>query len=358
MRAAGLAVLLAAEGVLFALPLVPALDELRRKRDATPLEVVQKHAGDIKYFAHVFRDYVAPLKERLRECTRTRTTGRGWLKNGEEYVLLGDDRQPLLKALGFEGSTCRQLIAAGVDVALPNDLRFAKEIYAARSLMGGERNSFRAILCDENIHFGRHSETMRWAHAGGQLEADSGCRLYGRISSDREIVLAPGCTFQRLHAPRIRMGPARSKLCDAADGGGGGEAKEAKAVFTRRLVDGDLDIRAGEIVGENVVVRGTLHIGAGARVRGSVKGHRSVVVEENVEVQGSLISSGELRISSGCRIGGPVLAEHQVEIAGGSVCGSPESPTTVSSPVVEAMDGSVFFGTVWAREVGRVVAQS
>lgn len=358
MRASAATALLAlVEGALFAAPLLPAFAELRRKRDARPLEVIQKHAGDITHFARGFRNYIAPLQDRLRQCTETSTTGWGRLKNGEEYVLLGDDLQPFAKAAAFQGSTCRWLIAAGVDVALPSDLHFAKEIYAAQSVTGGERNAFRAILCDGNIHLQRDSETMRWAHAAGQFRADAGCRLYGRLSSDREIILARECAFQRMHAPRIVTG-AEVGTPDLLSGLATANTAEPNRPLPRRLVDGDVKVRPGEIVRENLVARGTLHVGPRAQVLGSLKGYESVVLEEDVRVAGSLISSGELSVGTGCRIGGPILAERHIQIASGAVCGTANYPTTVSSPVVQVVEGSLFFGTVWAREMGWVVART
>lgn len=89
---------------------------------------------------------------------------------------------------------------------------------------------------------------------------------------------------------------------------------------------------------------------------GGVKGHRSVVLEEKAVVSGSLISSGTLHIGHACRIGGPLLAEHRIEISSGTVCGTPDAPTTVSSPIVHATEGSLFHGTLWAREKGEVIA--
>lgn len=355
---AGFALLVLAESALFVLPLLPAFDELRRKRDAKPLEVIQKHAGDIAYFARVFRNYIAPVQERLRQCAESRTTGWGRLKNGEEYVLLGDDRRPFSSAANLQGSGCHWLIAAGINLALPNGVNFAKEIYSAKSLMGGERNRFRAILCDQDVHLRKDSETMRWAHADGQLRADAGCRLYGRTSSGSEILLAPPCLFQRMHAPRIVMGSARPKTCEAADAIRLEKTGEHKTPLTRRLAEGNVEIGSGEVVTENLVARGTLRLRAGSQVLGSVKGYRSVVLDERVHVRGSLISSGELHIGTECRVGGPILAEHQVQIASGTICGAPHFPTTVSSPVVQAMEGTVFFGTVWARERGEVVPRT
>ncbi len=355
---AATALLVLSEGVLLALPLLPAIDELLRKRDARPLEVIQKHAGDVAHFARGFRKYITPLLEPLRQCTETRSNGWGRLKNGEEYVLLGDDRQSFVQAANLQGSSCDWLIAAGIDATFPNCLNFTKEIYAARSLSSGEKNMFRAILCDGDIHLRAGSETLRWAHAAGEFRADSGCKLFGRASSDRGILLARNCTFQRLHAPRIVLGSTLD--CSFAPAGAVGHAveEEERPPLPRRLIDGHAEIRAGEVIAENIVARGTLRIGSCARMLGSVKGHRSVVLANNIQVNGSLISSGELRVGADCHIAGPILAEHHVQFASGVVCGAPDSPTTVSSPVIEAMDGTLFFGTLWARETGRVIARA
>lgn len=347
---AATALLVLSESVLLALPLLPAIDELLRKRDAKPLDVIQKHTGDVAYFARGFRSYLAPLLERLRQCTDTRSNSWGRLRNGEEYVLLGDDRPSFVRAANLHGPACEWLIAAGINLTFPNGLNFAKEIYAAKSLFSGKRNLFRAILCDEDVHLQQGSETMRWAHACGQFRADSGCTLYGRVSSDREILLASGCTFQRLHAPRIVFGRALDTWPTPPE-----TDTETTRPLARRLIDGDLQIRPGQVISENLVARGTLRIGAGARLLGSVKGYGSVVLEEKVEVSGSLISSGDLRVGRACRIGGPILAERRIEVSSGAVCGTPDVPTTVSSPIVHAAEGSLFYGTLWARETGQVI---
>lgn len=343
--------LVLSESVLLALPLLPAIDELLRKRDAKPLEVIQKHAGDITYFARGFRSYLGPVLERLRQCAATRSNGHGRLKNNEEYLLLGDDRESFVRAASLHGPVCDLLIAAGINATFPNGLNFAKEVYAAKSLLSGERNSFRALLCDEDVRLRQGSETLRWAHAAGRFRADAGCNLYGRVSSDREILLSPGCTFQRLHAPRITLGYVPGDRAASS-----GAVAYAPRPLARRLIDGDFEIRPGEVIPENLVARGTLRIGAGARMLGGVKGHRSVVLEEKAVVSGSLISSGTLHIGHACRIGGPLLAEHRIEISSGTVCGTPDAPTTVSSPIVHATEGSLFHGTLWAREKGEVIA--
>ncbi len=120
--------------------------------------------------------------------------------------------------------------------------------------------------------------------------------------------------------------------------------------------DGDFEIRAGEVFQGNLVVRGRLRIGAGARVRGSVKSEKELVLEPGVSVEGSLISASTMQIGSDCMIRGPVIAERTVLIQKGTRCGTLQNPTTVSAPNIEVEEGVVVFGTLWAREQGQAVA--
>ncbi len=107
----------------------------------------------------------------------------------------------------------------------------------------------------------------------------------------------------------------------------------------------------------NLVTRGSLHIGAGARVVGSVKSNRHLTVDADVCVEGSLISASTMHIGPDCRITGPVIAEHGMAIEAGTRCGSIRKPTTVTAPTIEIVDGVIVFGTVWARTEGQVVAR-
>jgi cytoskeletal protein CcmA (bactofilin family) len=349
------AILILAEGGLFVLPILPALAELRLKRDAEPLNVIQKHSGDVRHFAFGFRSYTDDLQEALQRSVETQTTVAGRRKNGEEYVLLGHRcDKSFLDEAKIKDSTCKVVICAGTDLKLPEGVNFQKEIYAAGCLAGGERNTYRAILCEKEIHLHRESTVMRWAHAAGQLRADHDCELYGRVSSDQEVLLQSGCIFQRVHAPRVVMGCA----CEA-DGSSETPASARsqldEVAQRRRLFEGDVEIGPGELIAGDIIARGNLHMGAGARVSGSVKSDKDLFVGEGVRVGGSLISAGAMHVGHHCRIHGPLLAEHRIEIGSGTLCGTPDSLTTVSSLIVDVEEGASFFGTVWAREEGRVL---
>lgn len=343
--------------LMLLLPLVPALLELRRKSDALPLNVIQQHAGEIRHFANSFRAYIKQLQPTLQQCVVSGTNASGAMPDGEEYVVLGRTDQPLLVALRQRDAIRPVVIAAGTDMVVPPKATFSKDIYAGARFRGGEKNNYRAILGEAEVHLGCSSCVTRWVHAVGEFTAGLGCRLYGRVSSDAVIRLHADCNFLRLNAPRIEIGQVAGNVNPTPTNAtlstnlGTGPSR-------RFLHDGDFEIHAGEVVRGNLVIRGKLHIRSGARVCGSVKSCDDMVVENGVSVEGSLISAQRMRIGPDCAVHGPVIAEHGLAIASGTRCGSPQNPTTVSAPRIEIEQGVVVFGTLWAREYGQVVAHA
>jgi predicted acyltransferase (DUF342 family) len=339
---------------MLALPLIPSLVELRTKSDAQPLSVIQEHAGEIRHFATSFRTYIAGLQQALQQCVDTGTTAHGVLPDGCEYLIWG--RPSRLPDLPTKQKACDLVIVAGTEFITPEDTTFSREIYAAEKFSGGEGSTYRAVLGEKNIHLGPDSRVMRWIHAVGDFSADQNCELYGRISADCTIRLGANTQFLRLNAPRIELGsllpgteksPLESEVFPPAQ----------PRIVHRLLCEGDFEIAEGEVVSGSVVARGRLLIRSGARVCGSAKSHHEMILEPGVTVDGSLISASTMRIGPNCAIHGPVIAEREIKIAAGTCCGSFDLPTTISSPRVQVQEGVIVFGTLWARESGRIVAQ-
>ncbi len=341
-------------GLMFVLPLVPALVELRYKSDALPLSVVQQNAGEIRHFANSFRIYIKGLEPIMRRCVDSGTTDTGTLSDGEEYVVLGRADEPLVRALEERDAIHPVVIAAGVDLVVPPEATFSKDIYVDGQFEGGEKSTYRAILGEQDVHLGEASRVLRWAHAVGEFTADLGCTLYGRISSDLLIRLHADCCFLRMNAPRIEIGHAASNAA-AAPRSSSLPANAGLRNSPRFLHDGDFEVHAGQVISSNIVIRGKLHIHSGARVCGSVKSVKDMVIEDGVSVEGSLISARNMRIGPRCAIRGPVIAERALAVAIGTRCGTMECPTTVSAPQIDVEEGVVVFGTLWARERGQVV---
>ena len=340
--------------LMFMLPLVPALVELKRKSDALPLNVIQQHAGEIRHFANSFRTYIEVLGPTLQQCVASAATASGTLPDGVKYLALGRCDDPQALPIQQPGGICPVTIAAGSDIIVPPETTFVRDIYAGGRFRGGDHNSYRAILGEKDVHLGRFSRVTRWVHAVGEFSADPGCGLSGRISSDSCIRLQGACNFLRLNAPRIETGLVRAGE-DSMPPNSEDHAVEGSETVQRFLYDGNFEVHAGELITGNIVARGKLHIGSGARIRGSVKSVGDMVLETGVSVRGSVISGKKMLIGPDCVINGPIVAERSLRIATGTRCGSLSHPTTVSAPRMEVKEGVAVFGTLWAREHGEVV---
>ena len=344
-------VLIAVVSLLFALPLVPAVLELYRKSDAMPLSVVQQNAGEIRHFADSFRIYIKGLERDLQRSLSSGQAATGTLPDGTDYVVLGGPDG----AIPIQENACPVLIATNSDLKIPPGITFLKDIYAGRNFVGGENNNYRAILANGNIQLGASTHVLRWLHASGELSIGIGCVLQGRVSSDCAVRLQRECTFLRLNAPFIAISDSENHENPQPDPF---EEREVTPTLDRILHNGDFEIKADEIIRTNLVVRGTLRVGKGARVCGSLKSCKDVVLESHACVEGSLISGRRMHIGPHCAIYGPAIAEREMFIEAGTRCGTSAKATTVSAPHIQVEEGVLIFGTLWAREFGRVVAKA
>jgi predicted acyltransferase (DUF342 family) len=350
LAVAGLIVL---TGVMLTVPLIPAFNEVRRKTDAEPLNVIQRHAGDIRHFAQGFSEVMKELKPVLESCHRSGAVARGVLSGGSKYLIIGNSKEIPDLAKQGDAYTCSSVLAFTDDFICPGSITFNQEIYAHRRFAGGKSNQYRAVLGDNDVSLGAASTILRWAHSNKVLTAAQHCELYGRISAGELIRLEHGCTFLRVHAPRIEVGtPASIK---AGPQQSDGHAIDAQS--RRILHNGDFEVRNGEVIHGNIVTRGKLIVRAGARVAGSIKSNKDMLLESGVIVEGSVISAEQMVIGQNCSLHGPVIAERKMAIRSGTNCGNAAGPTTVSSPEIEVQEGVLIFGTLWARVSGRVVGR-
>jgi predicted acyltransferase (DUF342 family) len=341
-------------GCLLAAPLIPSVTELRHKTDAQPLGVIQEHAGEIRHFASGFRNYISALRPALQQCIATGTTAHGVLPDGCEYLILGRSAGlPEVKIRDKE-PVCELVVISGAPLKTPNDTNFVHEIYSAEDFVGGENCTYRAILGEKSIRLSPGTRVLRWVHALGHFSTDHHCDLFGRVSSDRSIHLGVNTQFLRVNAPRIELGALAVEDDRTLPDTAVFSHSEGRVVH-RLLWDGDYEIKEGEVVNGSVVARGRLLIRAGARVCGSAKSNHDMILEPGVVVEGSLISASKMTIGYNCVVHGPIIAERQMSIAAGTRCGTPTQPTTISSLRMDIEEGVLAFGTLWAREYGRIV---
>jgi len=361
-------VFFAATLALFLLPFLPGLRDIQARRDVDPLAVSALAAVDVRHFARGFRRF---LERELGEVlARVRSTGMrrsGWIEQQGPYSVLASGEPVGLFADEEARRVVDRIVAGVADVEIPAGLRCLREVYAGRTFRGGAATEARAVLAEEDIALERRARIVRWVHAGRDLIAESDVVLQGRASADRAIRLAPGCRFERLHAPEIRFGGTPLPRAGDVAGAGAGDAPltpwrpaglapHHEMAAGRLLVEGDLDVPARAHVHCDLVVWGRLTIGDGARLEGSAKGHRAVRIGRGARIDGSVVGQEDVVLEDGARVDGPVIAEERLTLGARCTVGTPEAPSTVRAGSITARAGSVVHGTAWASGRGEVTA--
>jgi hypothetical protein len=381
--------LTASTGALLAVPLMPALRELRSKHDAGPL-ITRKDDGRIENFA-------VALRERCKSLAGCHPEPLCWAKDLPEFV--GRDRpiQALQPAILVEkpGQDLQaQNIAAGPSpktgaqddrfslhepdkvliisqpgvwrgpmrtevlvicagpIQLPDGFQSLGDFYSQNDINSGRNNFFRALLSEARIVLGPGTQVLRWIHAESDLSAEEHCTLFGRASAARSLTLAPECKFERMYAPVIYSSAAARQIEIRSESAP--FSKLAQAGLGRKRIHGQTRLSAGEQHYGNLVTTKGLEMDEGACVFGSVKANGQIELNERAEVDGSLVSTKRIHIASGGFVKGPIISEREIVIDAGVQVGLPGVPTTISAPHIRIAPGSVLHGTVWARVEGRV----
>lgn len=332
--------LTAATSAMIGVSLAPAIGELRRRQDAAPLPT-RADDGHITNFAAAFRKRIAPLMPELERCDMTHEVPFG---DGTRALLLPIPDIPValppeITAVLLSGKTAR--VYAGAELLC--------DLYACGELILGTGCTLRALLADGDARLSYGCVIARWAHSEGALEVAAGCTLFGRLSATREIQLAQGCRFERMHAPVIRVGDEAAAL------------PKTRVIDKRSIVDvklgrllahGDFHLASGDVLQGHVVASGDVLIDGGSRIMGSVKSHGRTEIGAGTEIHGALVSASSLRLAGETFLRGPILAEGELVIGPGTIIGAPDAPTTISAPRIRIAPGSVIHGSVWARYEG------
>lgn len=330
----------------FLLPMVPALLELFRPTDVLPLQVVDRSAGEVDFFARNFRHYFEKQMAALAALTD--------LERPKDALPDGTRLRKLKSAVDAASGTEDRLVVVENPMTLAGDLTFLVELYARAALTGGPRAVYRAVYGERDLTLGEGSRVLRWAHAAGKLFVGAHSVLSGRISSDRMVSLGGGVLFERIGAPVIAVGtehepppdpPAKPKEFTLPKG--------AYPAGEHTRIEGDLFVPEGVRVTGSLVVAGSVTIGLGTIVEGSIKAHRDVELADEARVLGSVVARRRVLTGAAAWILGPVIAEEQVRLGRGSVVGGPNHPATVSAPKVELAQGATVYGQISAPNGGQ-----
>lgn len=314
-------------GLIFLLPLLPAIIELRRRQDIAPLKIEQGHEGNARYFADRFRDFI-------RDAIAN--------EHSRQQLLMLDTGEPTALGEAFTEGAIERVVVCNTDLQIGPDSAFDREVYGATSIVGGSRSCYRAVLAEDDLSLAEDSTVLRWAHAK-RITVGAGTALLGRVTAMEFIHIRGPARFTRLNAPIIRFG---------ATSGGCAPVMPRARKFSRQVIHGDYRAQSGEHVSDSVVANGCAVISSNAVMEGSIKGGTGVRIESGATLHGSLISGRDAQVAGSCRIAGPVVVEGALLIGRDTVVGSLDSPTTVSATEIRIQAGACIYGSVWAKECG------
>lgn len=359
-----LLLLLVANATLFALPLLPALREWRKRGNA-PLFIPADDEAGIGYFAERFRQRLAADWDsaKLFEEANPASDFMATLVSARDALPAGITAQYRLVSGDVVGvpalATAEQPTLVGDVVRLIGGTHQLGEVYARERLDAPRGSVIRAALCDGDLRLGPGSGILRWAHAA-RLEAGVGSRVMGRASAREVIALDAGCEFERLAAPEIRFAGGAPDAATPAENGmlhpwvADPKARVAHEAGGRLLCVGDIAIPDRSLVDGHLIVRGNLTLGMGCRVTGGIKVHGALTLGDGTFVAGAVFATGEIQLGSGCAVDGPVSSARGVRLAPGCRVGHRNRPTSLVAPRVSIGHRCTCHGSLWARTNGRV----
>ncbi len=339
------AVLLFAMLLWMALPLIPALMELARPRDAAPLNAVGNDAGNLTYFAESFT-----ARATHEGLLGTMVPKR--LSDGTD-VLTHSAAQPLAQ----RGSSFSELVVLMDGEPLAEGTELASECLARLTVHGSARVTYRALLGRRDIFLGRGSTVLRWVHAAGRLEVAEDSRLIGRATAERQIVLGTNVVFDRLESDVIRVTDVETPAAPLLPTGAyerftPRKARELGVAYWK--VDDGVTIPAGNILVGSLIATGSIVVNDGARVTGSIKAHEEVIVRTGAVIIGSISARGRITIERGARVSGPVISE-TATVVEAAVIGGTGKRTTVTAPIIRLMPGATVYGAIMAGDDGLTI---
>lgn len=336
------------------LPLIPSLLEFVRPTDIDPLKVVSRDSGDVAFFANNFRNYFLTQAEKF-DFTTIQDSELSKLPDGSPFIRIRGNvwNQKQVSA------PVDYIVIAGPETTLPDDVTFLREVYGVGELTGGVGCAYRAILTDKSLVLLEQSIILRWVHSIGKLTVQGGSILHGRASSDEELCLAIGVTFEWISAPVIFVG--KTEISSDT-----GPLQLQRAIFDqvdlKTMTDGtyrfegNISIPTNSLFTGNIVATGQINVGYGAHINGSMKAYNDINVKDNCKIDGSIVTTFKIKINNFCIIQGPVISEIGIIIGQGTIIGSKDKLSTVSAPSITIHSGAVIYGMVVAQNIGQTSA--
>lgn len=296
-------------GLLFVLPFVPGIREIRKKEDAEPLFIDMEYRKDPCYFSR-------SLKNKLTESINSDGKLDGILSlnlSKEEMVEIIENASTL------EQSSIKNVCYFKGDFNSGSNVSFEKEVYVRGNACIGESNQLYALACDGDVSVLKGTRFLRWIDSEGSINVGEQCDLGVSATCTGSLSIASNCSFKRLYGfPVVTRGDSvlssEEKYCSN---------KGEIPVFEVRCNDRNpLNIPPNSCEDYTYITSRSLTIGDNALVRGHVKALGDIVTGECVTIAGNLFAEGDIHIGAHSSIRGTVFSQGRIILDQGVTIGS------------------------------------
>lgn len=194
---------------LFLLSFLPGLIELLRAKDPGPVSINLDRDIDERYFSRAFKGYLANSLLKSKDDTDSAVSSSNLNMPGDE-VKLSINRGPETVWVSSEnlhlpsGTDYENSLAVKGDLTIDDNVNLNSEARVEKNCVIG-KNCRLVSLSSQNINLGEDSLVSNWIDAEEVLEIKRGCRVKGRATAGRTIVIKGGCSLKTAAAPAIKV---------------------------------------------------------------------------------------------------------------------------------------------------------
>jgi cytoskeletal protein CcmA (bactofilin family) len=330
-------------GLIFlTLPFWPSILEVMRPSDSQALKITNHILRDPRsspeflfwHFAHVLG---ADSIEALETLGRVDT---GTLLNESILAIPGGLVSTIPKTVG------RVLASSSIELS-PKTVYLSK-IASLRSISTGTGNAINEIHAKEKLVIRADTKVMWWASAA-EIVLQNHLDLPGKIQATQSITIEGGIQFHHLEAPVIatQIGSTDAPKIREDD------FVALPLVPSRHAYKEHCEIKAGDTVEGDLIVKGNLILHENAKILGSVKCHKKVILKEGSRITGNLVSLGPIECEGNNWIGGSILGQKIISFKNSVHVGSENQRVTVSANEIQIDGAFRAHGTLraWTRGI-------
>ncbi len=237
-------------------------------------------------------------------------------------------------------------VVSSDSIELVADTSYLSKFLSMSSITSGTNNKLNELHAQDRLTIDSGSKIVWWA-SGNEVELKSKVSAPGRIQAKSDLILNQEVYFHLLDSPSIRTkGTLRELTSDLP----------IENTKLRQLIATDHEIAPNEVIHGDLVVKGNLKVGSGAKIMGSIKCHHQIVFEKNATIFGNVVAQGDIEFKGNNQISGSVLGAKKITFHPGCTVGSLRNRVTCSSNLIDIYGEFHAHGTLRAWKAGRTLS--